>query len=102
MPPTHLTPSSSVTSTIAFPCPMFIEDVLDPILRFARINPTICNSGRVYGAHYIIALALEYALLITVLRIVWKCFSYFGWWRAVWREINGTREELGLMAEEEW
>jgi hypothetical protein len=104
MPPLNMTTSypQHTVRVPTFRCPVLVETLLDPILRFAKVSPTLCDRGGVQGAQYIVVLAVEIALCITVMRVSWKCFSYFGWWRAVCREINDTREELGLMAEEEW
>ena len=81
---------------------MMIETLIDPILRYSNVSPALCSQDRLHGYYYLLLLFLNYATWVAVARAVWKCMGYFGWWRAVWREINGTREELGLMAEEEW
>jgi hypothetical protein len=105
MPPLNV-PSSSLPqpahARTSYQCPLFIATLADPILRYCGISPTFCDEKGLHGFQYVIVLMLEVALSITVSRVIWKIFGYFSWWRAVWREVNSTREELGLMAEEEW
>lgn len=81
---------------------MFIETLADPILHYSGTSATFCGEDGIQGFQYFVVLLIEFVLAVTAARATWKMFSYFGWWGAVWREINGTREELSLMAEEEW
>jgi len=106
MPPINLTTPSSryvPDNHVTFLCPLLIETLIDPILRFQRTGLALCSGDRmIYGSKSFLLIGLECAVWVTAMSILWRLFGYFAWWRAVWREINRTREELGLMAQEEW
>jgi hypothetical protein len=105
MPPLNVTSSSlaqPALTRISYQCPVFIATLTDPVLRYCGVSPTFCDEKGLHGSQHVVLLMMEVALSITATRVIWKIFSYFSWWRAIWREVNRTREELGLMAEEEW
>ena len=99
--------SRSVNTLVTLPCPLFIQQLVDPAIGHVVRNAQICVPENLHGYRYLAIFVLNYLLAILVLRQLFVCMSYFRWWRAVLGEIEAidaetdiTDAERGLLSAE--
>jgi hypothetical protein len=88
--------SRSINTLVTLPCPLFIEQLVDPAIGHVVRNAQICVPENLHGYRYLAIFVLNYLLAILVLRQLFVFMSYFRWWRAVLGEIEAIDAELDI------
>jgi hypothetical protein len=86
----------SINTLVTLPCPLFIEQLVDPAINHVLRNTRICVPENLHGYRYLAIFVLNYLLAILVLRQLFILMSYFKWWRAVLGEIEAIDAELEI------